>query len=139
MNMLQQAVTFNHNVDSFGHKGMSEFCRLSYWKPTTNTVLDLAHMLKGCCAHHFKLMKGDRNFKERKKPVQNQDEKQANIEAKLRTDTKSRIQSHFVCDIQQHRSDSLFQSIQGPPNYLSKSRTPWNKTASLRFCSGSWS
>lgn len=103
--MSARDIKFDANNDCCGFQGVSEFCRLPYWRPVTNSVLDLAHIMKGCMKHAILMMKGTWNLKEHKRTGKEKDD---DSDVGLRAEIKRRIAALKVTEEKQQASDALF-------------------------------
>jgi hypothetical protein len=127
---------FDPNSTSGGFHGRNQFCRLRYWRPVTNAVLDLSHITKGVLKHAIEMMKGQRVPKSAYKRRRGNTGKSvdvAEVNQDLLRETLDRITRFHVDDTAQARSDELYNSIRGPPDMRLASRTMWGRTSTLRM------
>jgi hypothetical protein len=136
---MRNSSGFDPNLTGGGFHGQNQFCRLKYWKPVTNCVLDLSHMTKGVMRHCIEMMKGLRAPKEsykRRRRDEDGDVKSVEVpeaNQQLLIATVQKLEKFRVDTKQQQLSDKLQGSIRGPPDMISSSRTMWGRTKALRM------
>lgn len=119
-----------------GVVGVSTLCRLPYFDIARDSLLDIMHILEGCCTHLIKLMKGGRlpkDYDKNKKRKMNSesDEEEMKELMNIRKNRERVLTQHrdiIIPEKHRKKMDELYQQIDGPPGLINVSQKPFART-----------